>query len=131
MAQCHFISGEVSLLEESLRVTTRGPLYHRFTKLGTNLISRHKNGLSLDSYDVRLFRRLFLFFLTLEYHWPSAARHRMDEDFLPLAKDVIWPLLNTKTWIGPHLESMHQTTPISQIRRRLDSELTQTLQRLR
>ena len=131
VAQCHFISGEISLLEESWRVSTRGPLYQRFAKLGTNLISKHKHDLPLENYDIRLFRRLFLFFLTLEYHWPSPARYLIDKDFIPLAKDVIWPRLNAKDWIGPHLESMHRTTSQSQIRRQLDNKLTQTFQRTR
>ena len=128
LAQYHYIAAEISLLEESLRVTARVPLYQRFKKLGRSLISRHQNDLNLSNYDLRLFRRLFLFFLALEYHWPSAAQKRINEDFLPLARDVIWPLLDDKLWVGPELEALQQNSPLSQIRLVLESELRDTLQ---
>jgi hypothetical protein len=128
VAQYHYIAAETSLLEESLRVAARVPLYQRFKKLGRSIISRHQNNLNLSNYDLRLFRRLFLFFLALEYHWPSPAQKRIREDFLPLARDVIWPLQDDKLWVGPALESLQQTSPLSQIRLVLESELRDTLQ---
>ena len=127
-AQYHYIAAEISLLEESLRVAARVPLYQRFKKLGRSLISRHQNNINLSNYDLRLFRRLFLFFLALEYHWPSAAQKRINEDFLPLARDVIWPLLDDKLWVGPALESVQQTSPLPHIRLVLESELRDTLE---
>ena len=127
-AQYHYIAAEISLLEESLRVAARVPLYQRFMKLGRSLISRHQNNINLSNYDLRLFRRLFLFFLALEYHWPSAAEKRINEDFLPLARDVIWPLLDDNLWVGPALESVQQTSPLSHIRHVLESELRDTLE---
>ena len=128
VAQYHYISAEISLLEESLRVAARVPLYQSFAKLGRSLISRHQNSISLSNYDLRLFRRFFLFFLALEYHWPSSAQKRLSEDFLPLARDVIWPLLDDKFWVGPALESVQQTSPLSHIRLVLESELSITLE---
>lgn len=128
VAQYHSITAEISLLEESLRVAARVPLYQSFAKLGRSLISRHQNTISLSNYDLRLFRRLFLFFLALEYHWPSSAQKRISEDFLPLARDVIWPLLDDKFWVGPALESVQQTSPLSHIRFMLESELSTTLE---
>jgi hypothetical protein len=126
VAQYHYIAAEISLLEESLRVAARVPLYQRFKKLGRSLISRHHNNINLSNYDLRLFRRLILFFLALEYHWPSAAQKRINEDFLPLARDVIWPLLDDNLWVGPALESVQQTSPLSQIRLVLESQLSDT-----
>jgi hypothetical protein len=128
VAQYHYISAEISLLEESLRVAARVPLYQSFAKLGRSLIRRHQNTISLSNYDLRLFRRFFLFFLALEYHWPSSAQKRISEDFLPLARDVIWPLLDDKFWVGPALESVQQTSPLSHIRLVLESELSITLE---
>jgi len=128
LAQYHYIAAEISLLEESLRVAARVPLYQRFKKLGRSLISRHQNNLNLSNYNLRLFRRLFLFFLALEYHWPSPAQKRISEEFLPLARDVVWPLQDDKLWVGPVLQSLQQTSPISQIRLVLESELSDTLQ---
>ena len=46
----------------------------------------------------------------------------------PLARDVIWPLQDDKLWVGPALESLQQTSPLSQIRLVLESELSDTLQ---
>lgn len=129
VAQHHYISGEISLLEESLRIAIRMPLFQRFTKLGKSLISRHQNDLTLTVYDLRLFRRLFLFFLALEHHWPSPARSHISEDFLPLAKDVVWPLLEEKQWAVPALESMQQAAPLSRIRSQLDIKLRETFKR--
>ena len=128
LAQYHYIAAEISLLEESLRVAARVPLYQRFKKLGRSLTSRHQNNLNLSNYNLRLFRRLFLFFLALEYHWPSPAQKRISEDFLPLARDVIWPLLDDKLWVGPALKSVQQTSPLSRIRLVLESELRDTLE---
>ena len=127
LAQYHHITGEVSLLEESLRVVARVPIYQRFKKLGRSLISRHQNNLILSNYDLRLFRRLFLFFLALEYHWPSSSHHRIREDFIPLAKDVVWPLLGQEVWLEPALKAIQETTPLQQIRLVLDIKLSDTL----
>ncbi len=129
LAQYHYIAAEVSLLEESLRVTVRVPLYQRFKKLGRSIKSRHQNNLSLSKYDLRLFRRLFLFFLALEHHWPSSAQKRISEDFLPLARDVVWPLLHERIWVGPALESLQQTAPLPRIRLELETRLSKTIQR--
>jgi hypothetical protein len=128
LEEYHYIAAEISLLEESLRVAVRVPLYQRFKKLGRRLISRRQNNISLSRYDLRLFRRLFLFFLTLEQHWPSSARKRITEDFLPLARDVVWPLLNEGNWVESALEALQQTAPLPQIRHELENRLRKTLQ---
>ncbi|UCG12064.1 MAG: hypothetical protein JSU72_16380 [Deltaproteobacteria bacterium] len=127
--QYHYIAAEISLLEESLRVAFRVPLYKRFKKLGRSLISRHQNDLILPSYDLRLFRRLFAFFLALENHWPSSAHKRISDDFLPLARDVVWPLLDDKIWIGSALKSIQEKTRLPEIRLALERTLSKTLQR--
>lgn len=126
VAQYHYIAAEMSLLEQSLRVSIRMPLYQRFFKLGRRLISRHHNDLALNNYDLRLFRRLFIFFLALEHHWPSPARHPIYNDFLPLAEHVVWPLLNETSMVSPALESMQQTVSIGKIRLLLNRALRQT-----
>jgi len=128
LEQYYYIAAEISLLEESLRVAVRVPLYQRFKKLGRRLISRQQNNLSLSKYDLRLFRRLFLFFLTLEQHWPSSANKRIGEDFLPLARDVVWPLLNEEHWVESTLESLKQTNPLPRIRHELANKLSETLE---
>jgi hypothetical protein len=124
--QCHYISAEISLLENSLRITIRAPLYQRFSKLGKRLISRYKNNLTLSTYDIRLFHRFFLFFLSLEHHWPSPAGHAINEDFIPLVKNVIQPFLEQKEWVGTALKTIQQTAPISHIRLQLESKLSET-----
>jgi len=129
LVQYHHISAEISLLEESLRVTVRVPLYQRFMKLGLSLMSRHQNNIKLAKYDLRLFRRLFLFFLALEHHWPSSAQKRISEDFLPLARDIVWPLLTETNWVLPRLESLQESTPLPQIRQELEIRLSKALQR--
>ncbi len=130
VAQYHYIAGEMSLLEESIRVSIRMPLYQRFSKLGRRLISRHHNDLALNNYDLRLFRRLFIFFLALEHHWSSPARQPLNQDFLPLAEDVVWPLLKQKSWLGPALESIQQTVPLPKIRLLLAQALRKTFEPL-
>lgn len=124
--QYHFIAAEVSMLEGSLRVILRMPLYKRFSTLGRRLISRHQNDLELVDYDLRLFRRLFLFFLALEHHWPGPAHHQIKGKFLPLAKDVVWPRLGPKEWIEPEFELMQQSVPLSKIRFQLNGKLVET-----
>jgi len=124
--QCYYISAEVSLLENSLRVTIRSPLYRYFAELGKRLISRNKNNLDLSTYDIRLFYRFFLFFLSLEHHWPSQAGHTINEDFIPLVKNVIQPFLEQKEWVGTALKTIQQAAPISIIRLQLESKLNET-----
>jgi hypothetical protein len=128
LREYYHIAAEISLLEESLRITVRVPLYGRFKKLGRRLNSRRLNNLSLSKYDLRLFKRLFLFFLTLEQHWPSSAEKRINEEFLPLARDVVWPLLDEGNWVESHLEYLQQTEPMRHIRHELESRLSETLQ---
>ena len=128
MAQYYYIAAEISLLEESLRLTVRMPLNQRFVKLGQRLMSRHQNDLDLNNYDLRLFRRLFLFFLALDNHWPGSSCHCISEEFLTLAKDVVWPLLNQKQWVGQELKSIKQAAPLSRILNKLDSKLRETFQ---
>lgn len=129
VTQCHTIAAEASLLEKSLRLSIRSPLYKHFAKLGQRLISQHQNDIDFNNYDLRLFRRLFLFFLSLEYHWPSAAHRQIRDNLLPLAKDVVWPLLKQEQWVGPSLESLQQTIPLSQIRLELGNQLNETFHR--
>jgi hypothetical protein len=128
LREYYHIAAEISLLEESLRIAVRVPLYERFKKLGQRLNSRRQNNLSLSKYDLRLFKRLFLFFLTLEQHWPSSAEKRIKEDFLPLARDVVWPLLNEGNWVESSLEYLQQTESMRHIRHQLERQLSEILQ---
>lgn len=108
----HEIGAEFSVLEESLRVRIRIPLYHHFKKLGQKMLSHHKYNITIDCYDLNLFRRLFLFFYTLEYHWPSPARNRIYEEFSPMAKNIVWPLLSMDHWIARELTKIQKEEPI-------------------
>lgn len=129
VTQYHTITAEVSLLEKSLRLSVRSPLYRRFAQLGQRLISQHQNDIDFNTYDIRLFRRLFLFFLSLEYHWPSKAQRQIRKNFLPLAKDVVWPILKQEQWVEPFFKSLQETAPLSQIRLDLGSQLYETFHR--
>jgi len=129
VSQYHTIAAEVSLLEKSLSLSLRSPLYRRFAQLGQRLISQHQNNIDFNSYDLRLFRRLFLFFLCLEYHWPSKAQGQITKNFLPLAKDAVWPNLEQEQWVEPSLAFIQHTVPLSQIRLDLAHQLNETLHR--
>lgn len=87
------IAGEFFLLEDSLRVRLRMELYEIFHPLGEKLASRHQHGLTLDTYELNLFRRLFLFSLALEHYWPSPGGKRLRQQLLLLARDAVWPAL--------------------------------------
>ena len=87
------IAGEFACLEESLRVRVRTALYPQLRDLGTRLAKQYRHGLSLDTSSFPRFRRLFLFFWTLEAFWPSPARPRLRDKLLPLAREVVWPAL--------------------------------------
>ncbi|MGQ9687486.1 MAG: hypothetical protein ACUVXF_01675 [Desulfobaccales bacterium] len=87
------IAGEFACLEESLRVRLRTALYPRLETLAEGLISRYRHGIPLETALFPRFRRLFLFFWALEVFWPSPARPQLQERFLPLAQEVVWPTL--------------------------------------
>lgn len=127
--QYHTIAAEMSLLEKSLLLSVRSPLYKRFAQLGQRLISQHQHCLDFNTYDIRLFKRLFLFFLSLEYHWPSKAQKQIKQTFLPLAKDVVWPILKQETWVESSFKSLQKTNPLSQIRLDLGNQLNETFNR--
>ena len=130
LAQYNDIAAEFSLLDESVRVMARVPLYDRFKATGGRLISKHQNGLPLPDFDLRLFRRLLLFFLALEHHWPGAAARRLSDEFLPLARDVVWPLLRQEFWVEAALKSIQQAAPLAQIRLVLAGQLKEMFLRL-
>ncbi len=112
-SQYHEIAGEFSLLEESLRVSTRIPLYHRFKTVGQRLLSKKMYNLNMNNYDIVLFKRLFAFFFALEFYWPSPASRRIEEDFMPLAKSVVWPTVGDGAWIGAEIETVRASEPLS------------------
>lgn len=130
LAQYNDIAAEVALLEESVRVMVRVFLYDRFRATGGRLISKRQNGLPLPDFDLRLFRRLLLFFLALEHHWPGAAARRLNDEFLPLARDVVWPLLRQDFWVEAALKSIQQAAPLAQIRLVLAGQLKEMFLRL-
>jgi len=115
VTEYHEIAAEFSLLEESLRVSTRIPLYHRFKSLGQKLISKKKYNLEMDRYDLVLFKRLFAFFYSLEHHWPSPASRRIEEDFKPFAEDTVWPAVTGETWIDAELKQVQHSEPLSEL----------------
>ena len=130
LPEYHDLAAEFALLDESLRVMARVPLYDRFKTTGAALISKHENGIPLPDFDLRLFRRLFLFFLALEHHWPGAASRRLREEFIPLARDVVWPLLAQEHWVEAALNSIQQGAPLTQIQLVLAGQLRQMFLRL-
>jgi len=87
------VAGEFACLEESLRVRVRTKLYPQLRDLGERLVSQYRHGLSLETSWFPTFRRILRFFWALEIFWPSAARARLREKCLPLAREVVWPAL--------------------------------------
>ncbi len=114
-SEYHEIAAEFSLLEESLRVSTRVPLYHRLKSVGQRLLSKRKYDLQMDSYDVVVFKRLFSFFLALEFHWPSPASRKIEGDYMVLAKDAVWPKVGEISWIGSEIEHVRRSEPMAQL----------------
>jgi hypothetical protein len=131
LVQYNEIAAEFALLDESLRVMARVPLYEKFKETGRGLISKHENRLPLPDFDLRLFRRLLLFFLALEHHWPGAAAKRLNEELLPLARDVVWPLLGQESWVEGALTTIQQAAPLAQTRLMLAGEIKEMFFRLR
>ena len=121
--QYHEIAAEFSLLEESLRITIRIPLYHRFKMLGQKLISKREHNLEMDYYDLTLFKRLFSFFYALEYHWPSPASKRIKEDFKPFAESTVWPAVGQGVWLEQELKEIQFSEPLTGLLEKLEKRL--------
>lgn len=121
------IAGEFSLLEDSLRIGVRTKLYGVFRNLGESLVSRYRYDLTLEQSDLRLFKRLFLFFRVLESYWPSPARPRLEEKFLPLARDAVWPRLGLPGWEEGEFIAASTRYSLSYLRGLLAAQLRETL----
>ncbi|MBW2134295.1 MAG: hypothetical protein JRG72_03540 [Deltaproteobacteria bacterium] len=121
--QYHEIAAEFSLLEASLRVSGRTKLYETFRTLGERLIGRHRYDLGLENYDLNLFRRLLVFFMALEHFWPSPAGTRLQERFLPLALEVVWPQLGLPSDLASQLRSAQAKYFLPQICQALELQL--------
>ena len=117
------LAGEFFLWEDSLRVRLRMALYEIFRPLGEKLGSLHRHGLGLETYDLNLFRRLFLFFLALEQHWPSAAGKRLRQEFIPLARDAVWPALGPAPWPEEILTADQERLSLPSLRQDLEAGL--------
>lgn len=99
LSQYYDIAGEFSLLEDSLKIRVRARLYRDLRALAEKIHNLHRFFMRMDDYDLRLFRRLLLFFLVLEDFWPSPAGRRLRRNFLPLAQQVVWPLLGSEEFL--------------------------------
>jgi hypothetical protein len=126
LAQVHEIAGEFSLLEESLRVRVRTHLYQVLKNLGEKLGTRQRHGVPLARHDFPLFRRLFMFFLALEYFWRSPAEKWIQDELAPLAREVVWPLLGLGHWLEPELTAIRARSSLAQIRELLEGRLRET-----
>jgi hypothetical protein len=130
MVQYHCISGEFSMLDESLRVLIRGRLYTRLKLLLDRLSSCNRYGTRMEPYDLNVFRRLLLFFLALEHHCPDALQNRIQKKFLPFAREVVWPLLGHEYVVESELESARNKYPLPRIRLLLADQLRETFERM-
>lgn len=119
VVEYHEIAAEFALLEDSLQVAVRAQLYKRLKNLREKLSKQNQHGIKIENYDLYLFRRLFLFFLALEYHQPSPAVTRIQNQLLPLAKDVVWPSLGCEEWVESELKSAQEERPLPQLRLQL------------
>jgi hypothetical protein len=125
------IAGECAFLEDSLRTRLRTKLYEIFHPLGEKLASRHGHGLPLETYDLNLFRRLFLFFLALEHYWPGPLGARLRDHFIPLARDVVWPALGAMLWPAEFEAGGLEGGALPEIREILAARLRESLAELR
>jgi hypothetical protein len=131
ISQYHEIAGEFFLLEDSLRIAVRTRLYQVFQDLGERLGSGWQHALPLERQDLTLFARLLLFFLVLEHYWPSPAAARIQEKFLPLAREVVWPFKGrSAVEVEVELAAARKKYPLDQIRALLAASLREVFARL-
>lgn len=123
VAQYHCITAEFSMLDESLQIVVRVRLYERLKILLERLSSCNRYGIRMETHDMNVFRRLLLFFVTLEHHYPNALRNRIQEKFLPFAKEVVWPLLGHEYLVESELESAGHKYPLPRLRLLLADQL--------
>lgn len=123
MVQYHCITGELWMLDESLQIVVRVRLYERLKILLERLSSCNRYGIRMETDDLNVFRRLLLFFLALEHHCPNALQNRIQEKFLPFAKEVVWPILGHEYVVESELESARHKYPLPRIRLLLANQL--------
>ena len=86
------LAADFSLCDEIFQMQIRVPLFSRLKSVSEKIDSRHTHGLKLDQYELRLFRKLFCFFVFAEKYTPTLVSRSL-QDMKRIAEDIVWPAL--------------------------------------
>lgn len=86
------IAADYSMLEEVLRMQIRIPLFAQLREVSLSIKSKSTYGLPTDPYNLRLFSKLYLFFLFTEKYLPTLTSRSLP-DLKQIAEETVWPAL--------------------------------------
>jgi hypothetical protein len=84
------IGADYSILEEVLRMQIKIPLFTELREVAQSIKSKSSYGLPTDPYNLRLFKKLYLFFLFTEKYIPTLTSRSLP-DLKQIAEETVWP----------------------------------------
>jgi len=86
------IAADYSMLEEVLRMQIKIPLFTDLRWVAQSIESKSTYSLPIDPYNLRLFRKLYLFFLFSEKYLPTLTSRSLP-DLKQIAEETVWQAL--------------------------------------
>jgi hypothetical protein len=84
------IGADYSMLEEVLRMQIKIPLFTELRAVAQSIKSKSTYGLPIERYNLRLFKKLYLFFLFSEKYTPTLTSRSLP-DLEQIAEETVWP----------------------------------------
>jgi hypothetical protein len=103
-----YIASEYAAFEELARNQIRVPLFKKMTELATSISEKERHQLSINSYDLRTFKKLFSFFVFEECFLQTLAKPSFPE-LKRIAKEIVWAKLEANY---DELESLLSVDPM-------------------
>lgn len=87
------LAEDFTMLDEMVQTQIKVPLFTQLRELSQRLKSRKTYGLKIDTSELMLFKRLFIFFIFVEKYAPTLTSKALS-DMKQVAEEIVWPGLN-------------------------------------
>jgi hypothetical protein len=87
------LASDFSLFEDMLQMQIKVPLFTYLKEVSQSIKNKRRYNLAIDMYDLKLFYRLFSFFILIE-KYSSTLTSKSLMEMKQIAEEIVWPLLN-------------------------------------